>query len=87
MKGGETMNKPLTIKELDKLCKEEIDKGRGDYTIMLSDDDEGNGYHYCWYSFTTPAELNSGFEDFELENMICGLSEDIAPIDKTIILG
>lgn len=73
------MNKPLTIKQLYKLCKEEIDKGHGDYTIILSDDDEGNGYHYCWYSFT---ELSADFEDA----MYC-LSEDIAPIDKTIILG
>lgn len=52
-------NKPLTVNQLLKLCQEEVKKGRGDHTIMLSDDDEGNGYHYLWYSFTTPAELNS----------------------------
>ena len=48
---------------------------------MLSDDDEGNGYHYLWYSFITANELDGVFE---LEN---SLDERIAPKDKTIILG
>lgn len=75
------MNKPLTVKELAKLCQDEIKKGHGDYSIMLSDDDEGNGYHYCWYSFSMAEELMSA-EDEEF----C-LDEDIAPKSKTIILG
>ena len=75
------MNKPLTVKELAKLCQEEIKKGHGDCSIMISDDDEGNGYHYLWYSFITASELDGAFE---LEN---SLDERIAPKDKTIILG
>ena len=75
------MNKPLTVKELAKLCQDEIKKGYGDCSIMISDDDEGNGYHYLWYSFITASELDGVFE---LEN---SLDEDIAPKNKTIILG
>lgn len=75
------MNKPLTVKELAKLCQDEIKKGHGDCSIMISDDDEGNGYHYLWYSFITANELDGAFE---LEN---SLDERIAPKDKTIILG
>lgn len=75
------MNKPLTVKELAKLCQDEIKKGHGDCSIMISDDDEGNGYHYLWYSFITASELDGAFE---LEN---SLDERIAPKDKTIILG
>lgn len=75
------MNKPLTVKELAKLCQDEIKKGHGDCSIMLSNDDEGNGYHYLWYSFITASELDGAFE---LEN---SLDERIAPKDKTIILG
>ena len=75
------MNKPLTVKELLKLCQDEIKKGHGDCSIMLSDDDEGNGYHYCWYSFSTAEELMSA-EDEEFY-----LDKDIAPKNKTIILG
>lgn len=69
-------NRPLTVKDLLLLCQEEIKKGHGDCSIMLSDDDEGNGYHYCWYAFTEIDEYTEEYVD-----------EDIAPKDKTIILG
>lgn len=74
------MSKPLTVKELLKLCQEEIKKGHGDCSIMLSDDDEGNGYHYCWYNFQMAEELFGDEEEFYLD-------KDIAPKEKTIILG
>ncbi len=69
--------KPITIKDLYKLCKEQIVKGNGDKVIMLSDDDEGNGYHYMWYSFCS-------VEDAFAEDYI---DENIAGKDDTIILG
>lgn len=84
---GDSMDRPYTIKELAKLCQDEIKKGHGDRIIMLSNDDEGNGYHYCWYAFTTPEELNSGLEDCGLDYGIDGLNTDIAPVNKTILLG
>ena len=71
------MNKPLTVKELAKLCQDEIKKGHGDCSIMISDDDEGNGYHY----FSMADEIMSA-EDEEF----C-LDERIASKEKTIILG
>ena len=76
------MNKPLTIKDLKALCEQEIQKGHGDYSIMLSSDDEGNDFHYCWYAFTTADELTEDGLD-----TIYSLDERIAPKDKTIILG
>lgn len=79
------MNKPLTVKELYEKCKEQIKLGRGDNVIMLSDDDEGNGYHYCWYSFTTAEELAT--DSFGDSYDYYGFDEDIAPMEKTIILG
>lgn len=36
------MSKPLTVKELLKLCQNEIENGNGDCSIMISRDDEGN---------------------------------------------
>lgn len=77
------MNKPLTVKELLKLCQDEIKKGHGDCSIMLSDDDEGNGYHYLWYSFSMAEELL----DADSDTLNYTLDESIAPINKTIILG
>lgn len=70
------MSKPLTVRELYTKCMQEIRKGHADHVIMLSDDDEGNGYHYCWFSFTDVDEYMADYVD-----------EDIAPADKTIVLG
>lgn len=74
--------KPLTINELYKECEKQIKKGNGNKVIMLSDDDEGNGYHYCWYSFTNIEDaLDTYIQDDYLIN------ERIAKKEDTIILG
>ena len=44
--------KPMTVKRLKELCEIEIAKGNGDKIVVLSNDDEGNGYHECYYEFT-----------------------------------
>ena len=43
----------MTVKKLFELCKKEIAKGYGDKKILLSDDDEGNGYHAMYFGFTS----------------------------------
>lgn len=73
------MSKPLTIKQLLEECKKEIANGHGDYTIALSNDDEGNGYHYCWYAFTS---ISSDEAEY-----LYGIDNTVAPVEKTIILG
>lgn len=42
----------VTVKQLLELCKEQVAKGNGDKIILLSNDDEGNGYHEMIYHFT-----------------------------------
>ena len=69
-------NRPMTVKQLLKFCQEEIDAGHGDCSILLSDDDEGNGFHYCWYSVSMVDEYTEEYVD-----------EEINPKSKTIILG
>lgn len=44
--------KGLTIEELFKACKEQIDNGNGKKHILLSGDDEGNSYHELFYLFS-----------------------------------
>lgn len=70
--------KPLTINELYEECKKQIEKGNANKVIMLSNDDEGNGYHYCWYAFSTP-------EDVLIEDYM--LNTEVSAKDDTIILG
>ena len=69
-------NRPMTVKQLLKFCQDEIKAGHGDCSILLSDDDEGNGYHYCWYSCSMVDEYTEEYVD-----------EKINPKSKTIILG
>ena len=76
------MNKPITVNQLKKCCEEEIKKGNGENVIMISDDDEGNGYHYLWYSFLKAEEFINEFttEEDLIDNRIASLKD-------TIILG
>ena len=51
------MNKGLTVKQLFECCKKQIALGNGDKHILISDDDEGNGYHTLFYEFTTETDM------------------------------
>lgn len=42
----------------------EIAKGNGEKKIMLSNDDEGNGFHECFFTFTDPKD--AGIEPYLL---------------------
>ena len=60
----------ITVKQLYKECKKQIDAGNGNKVIMISDDDEGNGYHYLWYSFSNDVkELTEYAKDLNIENL------------------
>lgn len=72
------MGKPITVSKLKLLCEEQIKRGNADKVIMISDDDEGNGFHYLWYSF-------SELDDVIDENIY--IDEEIATKEDTIILG
>lgn len=81
--------KPFTVKELKALCDMEIRKGNGDKVIMISDDDEGNGYHYLWYSFMTVKELEKPvkYKGELITPTPVNTSDNIAKKEDTIILG
>lgn len=81
--------KPYTVKELRALCDKEMLKGNGDKVIMISNDDEGNGYHYLWYSFITVKELEKPVE-YKGEMITpepIDTCDSIAKKEDTIILG
>lgn len=75
--------KPITVSELCDLCKEQIALGNGNKSIMISDDDEGNGYHYLWFNFSKVEDI---LED-EYSPLNYTLNENVAPKEDTIILG
>ena len=55
------MNKQLTINDLKKYCDDAIKKGLGDRMIVVSDDNEGNGFHGLFFGFTV---IKKGEEDY-----------------------
>lgn len=67
----------ITVKELYKFCKAEIANGNGDKFIVISDDNEGNGYHGMFYGFTP---VDKDCVDYIYD------SQHMSPED-TIILG
>lgn len=43
--------KQLTVKDLLKHCVAVVKAGNGDKNIVISNDNEGNGYHGLFYGF------------------------------------
>lgn len=81
--------KALTIKDLLKECEKQVRLGNGDKTIMISQDDEGNGYHYLWYSFLDVKEYEKPVE-YNGRTVKCDFywcNENVAKKENTIILG
>ena len=81
--------KPLTVKELYKECTKQIKAGNGNKVIMISSDDEGNNYHYLWYSFTTIKQIEEPIEfaGKTITMTFEDADESIAKKEDTIILG
>lgn len=50
----------ITISRLLTLCLNEVKKGNGEKKILISNDDEGNGYHELFYSFSDAEEIFNG---------------------------
>ena len=67
-------NKPLTVSDLLKICKNAVNEGLGDKYVFIPQDEEGNGFHALWYSFTTQvkdyADLIYQVNEEDLENII-----------------
>ena len=72
----------VTVKRLLEFCKEQVKKGNGDKVIVLSDDNEGNGYHGMFYGFT---EMSSDYIDEVSDSNYSDSLEEAE--DNLIILG
>lgn len=72
---------PLTVKDLYYAIQSEMKKGNENKIVMISSDDEGNGYHYLWYAFITGKEMEMD-DAFQMS-----VNKNIASIEDTIVLG
>lgn len=54
------MNFPMTLDEIIAEAMKARAKFGGNKYVLLSDDEEGNGFHECYYSFTDAKEFADG---------------------------
>ena len=47
----------MTVNKLYEIVSRQIRLGNGDKKVVISNDDEGNGFHYLLFGFTTNKEL------------------------------
>lgn len=52
-------NKNITVKELRDLLNKSVKAGLGDLQIVISDDNEGNGFHGLFYGITILTKTTS----------------------------
>ena len=50
----------IKLKDLYQSCKEQMEAGNGEKSLILSDDNEGNGYHGMFFTLTviTPENVD-----------------------------
>lgn len=70
--------KELTVMDLAKACAFQIEKGNGNKVVLISNDDEGNGFHTLFYEFTDEKEDIKACLEFE---------HDHHSVDDVVILG
>lgn len=66
------MNNQMTVKQLLKLCQEEVKKGNGNKFIVVADDNKGNGYHGMFFGFSDAMEMEADLKVFgdSVENQV-----------------
>lgn len=73
--------KQIKLKDLYQACKAQMEAGNGEKSLVVSDDNEGNGYHGMFYSLTTITPEN--VDDFS--DLIRDSSE--SDIKNIIVVG
>ena len=77
--------KTITVDELYKALAQVRKAGMGSKKIMLSNDDEGNGYHECFFSVTTDLKSFCFGQGWAAGMLPYGVSADDAENDYVII--
>lgn len=73
----------ITINELKKYVDKQVKLGNGEKKILISSDDEGNGYHELFFEFTPVEQVFDGSK--YQPHAPYGVDEN--NIDEYIILG
>ena len=71
----------MTVRELYDECKKIMAEGYGDYNVVLSNDDEGNGYRDLFFPFMTNREMVKTVIAFSCT------PHDVSDVEHSVILG
>ena len=72
----------MTVEELYEACRIEIGMGNGKRNVVISNDEEGNGYHDLFYSFLrSPQEIRHAIDN------TCSWGSVTGEVENMIILG
>lgn len=68
--------RPVSVKELAELLNKAVAENKGDYIVLVSDDEECNGYHELWDKVNITQGEDVQFRDdksgeWKLRNTIC----------------
>ena len=69
----------MTVEELFHACAEEMQKGHGGRIVQITTDDEGNGDHTLFFTFSPVSDNATAIED--------GLLHDNFMPDQIVLLG
>ena len=72
--------KEITVEILSKMCLEQVKKGNGKKVVLISTDDEGNGYHTLYFGFRTKES------DIRMSAAMGMFHDNNAP-EKVVLLG
>lgn len=79
------MKRPMTVNELIIELMNLRAAGKGKYVIFLSDDEEGNGFHGCWYGPEAADTMDPDNREYvENSNYDLNVLQDT---DKAVYLG
>lgn len=59
--------RPVSVKELAELLNRAVAENKGDYIVLVSDDEECNGYHELWTPVFRQGEDVQFYEGGELK--------------------
>lgn len=68
-----------TVLDLYLACMRLINEGKGDKKILISDDDEGNGFHSLYFGFT------DDIKEIKKIKKICYFADDNNPEDVVLL--
>lgn len=79
--------KAMTVKHLYEAFRKLVEAGKGDYQVFLTDDEEANGYHGCWYLPEAADEMEDAANREYIEEINCDLCILGDDKDKAVYLG